>query len=201
MTMADEGGEMLSGAWTFAGTLEKHAPKDFRWHFQHMPDENHGSIPGRTTYDGLEWTFQGWNPMPLLMPIARDEAPAAPAMEALELHYRRLSDRIGWEVLPSADLFWNVGGYLVDEGRAEDGVDVFAALVSWYPRRPSSHVGLASALTAACRWDEARARLNEARALARESGDERDMARVEAGMESLEAALEAGTTCGADPGR
>ena len=122
-------------------------------------------------------------------------------MEALEVHYRRLSDHMGWEILPSAGLLRTVGGYLLGEERVDDGMAVFTALVRWYPQRPSSHTGLASALTAACRWDDARAHLHEARALALERGDEQGMAEVEAGMETLEAALEAGTTCGAGPGR
>lgn len=37
MTMGNEGGEILAGAWRLAGTLEKHAPEGFRWTWAHLP--------------------------------------------------------------------------------------------------------------------------------------------------------------------
>ncbi|HSG49761.1 MAG TPA: alpha/beta hydrolase-fold protein [Longimicrobiales bacterium] len=199
MTMANEGTNMLGGALVFAGTLSSHAPGSFRWHWRHMPTESHGTIPARTIYDGLEWTFEGWDPMPLLMSIALDGDPAAPAMEALDAHYRGLSERMAWEVRPPADLFWNVGSYLLDEGRPEDGVAVFTALVRWYPDHSSSHRGLATALTADCRFDEARSHYGHALARAEASEDESGVAAVREGLTALDEAAAAGSSCGGDP--
>lgn len=200
MTMADEGGDMLAGAWDFAGTLEMHAPKSFRWQWRHMPTENHGTIPHRTTYDGLEWTFDGWDPMPILGPVLRGDEPAGPAMEALAAHYRDWSERMGWEIEPPYELVADVGEYVLEEGRTEDGLAVFTALLRWFPQRPASHRWLARALTAACRWDEARTHLGHARSRAEAAGDEEGVARADRGFEALEEAVSAGTTCGAAGG-
>ena len=165
-----------------------------------MPAENHGTVPARTTYDGLEWTFAGWDPMPILMSIARDGDPAGPAMDALREHYHGLTERMGWEVRPDDDLFWNVGGYLLEEDRAEDGVAVFTSLVEWYPDRASAHRGLAGALTAACRWDEARIHFGHARSRAEAAGDQDGVAAVDEGLQALEDAMAAGTGCGTGAG-
>jgi len=61
MTMGNEGGSMLGGAWKLAALLEEKSPKDFKWEFDLMEEETHGSIPYRSTYKGLEFIFSDWN--------------------------------------------------------------------------------------------------------------------------------------------
>lgn len=61
MTMGNEGGAMLGGAWKLAALLKEKGPKQFYWEFDHMPEETHGTIPHRSTYKGLEFIFDKWN--------------------------------------------------------------------------------------------------------------------------------------------
>ncbi|MEN0047985.1 MAG: alpha/beta hydrolase-fold protein [Bacteroidota bacterium] len=61
MTMGDEGGSMLGGAWKLVALLEEKSPQDFKWEFDLMEEETHGSIPHRSTYKGLEFIFSDWN--------------------------------------------------------------------------------------------------------------------------------------------
>jgi len=60
MTMGNEGGDMLGGARKLAGVLDDKAPRGFEWEFEHMPLEHHGSVPHRSTYDGLEFVYSNW---------------------------------------------------------------------------------------------------------------------------------------------
>ena len=60
MTMGNEGNQMLGGALKFAAQLEEQGSKNFRWHFEQMPDESHTSVPLISTYKGLEFIFKEW---------------------------------------------------------------------------------------------------------------------------------------------
>lgn len=61
MTAADEGRELLGGARKLAGVLDAKAPRGFEWHFEHFPLETHGTVPLRSTHQGLEFIFADWN--------------------------------------------------------------------------------------------------------------------------------------------
>ena len=60
MTVGNEGGALLGGVRKVAGILDEMAPKGFRWSFNLMEEETHGSVPHRSTYQGLEAIFRGW---------------------------------------------------------------------------------------------------------------------------------------------
>jgi pimeloyl-ACP methyl ester carboxylesterase len=60
MTAGNEGGELLGGTRRLAGVLDAATPKDFLWQFDHLPLETHGSVPSRSTYQGLEFVFANW---------------------------------------------------------------------------------------------------------------------------------------------
>lgn len=60
MTVGNEGAELLGGTRKLAGVLDAATPKDFLWRFDHMPEETHGSVPHRSTYQGLEFVFANW---------------------------------------------------------------------------------------------------------------------------------------------
>ena len=60
MTVGNEGGTLLGGVRKFSGVLDEHAPRGFRWAFQLMEEETHGSVPLRSTQQGLEAVLAGW---------------------------------------------------------------------------------------------------------------------------------------------
>ncbi len=60
MTMGNEGGTMLGGAWKFIALLEEEGPKDLHWEFDRMQDQTHGSVVHLSTFRGLEYIFKDW---------------------------------------------------------------------------------------------------------------------------------------------
>ncbi|MEO0339375.1 MAG: alpha/beta hydrolase-fold protein [Bacteroidota bacterium] len=60
MTMGNEGGDMLGGAWKLSAILKETNPDGISWNFKLMEEETHGSVPHRSTYDGLEMLFKDW---------------------------------------------------------------------------------------------------------------------------------------------
>jgi predicted alpha/beta superfamily hydrolase len=91
MTMGDEGGAMLGGVRKLAGVLDEHAPADFRWNFRRMNEENHGSIPYRSTYYGLESIFDGWR---LADPVSLYDQGG---VKALTDYFKPIAKRLGYE--------------------------------------------------------------------------------------------------------
>lgn len=152
MTMGNEGGAMISGAWHLAGTLEKSAPSTFRWHWRPMPTETHGSVPARSTYDGLEWIFSGWYPISLMQDLARRGASELPR---LETHYAELSVEFGWEVKPPVSELVSTVYQMVERDRTDDAMGIATQTVAWFPTSAYARLGLGQAHAGACRWSEA----------------------------------------------
>ena len=91
MTMGNEGGAALGGMRKLAGVLDQHAPKGFRWGFRVMEEEAHGSVPLRSTRQGLESVFDGWN--------LHDVLPLYDlgGLAAVEDYYREGRGRFGYD--------------------------------------------------------------------------------------------------------
>src|SRR5688572_20962312 len=60
MTSGNEGDALVGGIRKLSGALEEKAPAGLEWHFEPMPLESHGSVPHRSTYQGLEFIFADW---------------------------------------------------------------------------------------------------------------------------------------------
>jgi len=191
MTMGDEGGAMLAGAWSLAGILETTAPESFRWNWSHLPEEDHGSVSHRSLYDGLEWLFDGWH-QPNRLALAMSEGGEG-WPEIIE-HFSRYSERIGYEVRVPEE-FVNQAGYaLLGEDRVEDAIRAFEVNVEQYPSSANVYDSLGDGYDAACRWEEARD--NYAKAF--EKGVEHPDPNVYAfkvNLDRMTAQLESGEEC------
>lgn len=92
LSMGSEGQEMLGGAWKLSAVLEESKIPDLRWQFKRSPDEDHGTIPYLSMYEGLQAIFKGYriaDPIELF-----DQA----GLSGLERHYVEVSKRVGYPV-------------------------------------------------------------------------------------------------------
>lgn len=139
MTMGNEGGKMLGAALKFSGVLEEEAPKSFRWHFKQMEQETHGSVPHRSTYDGLEKIFEGWYiHEPLLY---YDQG----GLAALDKNYERVSKRMGYTVSTPVPLVNKLGNALLNQERAEEAVGAFERAIKDNSSNADAYNGLGDA--------------------------------------------------------
>jgi len=114
MTMGNEGGSMLGGARKFSGVLDEHAPPGLKWDFRLLNQENHGSVPHRSTYLGLEMIFEGWF-LPDIVAYYDEHG-----LDKVNAHYRRTGKRFGYErVTPSGQLGM-LGYQLIEKGRLKE---------------------------------------------------------------------------------
>ena len=124
MTMGDEGERMNSTVQSFADMLSQKAPENFDWEYKFMPDENHGTIPHRSIYDGLEKLYQDWTvPVELLSGNFFD----------VENHYKELSHKLGYEI-PIPENIVNQMGYIaLTANRHEKAIALFRKNIELYP--------------------------------------------------------------------
>ncbi len=151
MTMGNEGGSMLGGAWGLAGIFEEKAPDTFTWHFELMEEETHGSIPHRSTYDGLEMLYAGWD---IANPMALFEKGGLAAIDA---HFASLSERFGYAIPTPENLVNQLGYGLLGQGRAQDAIAVFTRNVEAYPASINAYDSLGDGYDAAEEHDKAKA--------------------------------------------
>ena len=118
MTVGNEGNGLLGGVRKLSGVLDEKAPSGFDWHFEHMPLETHGSVPQRSTYQGLEFVFANWylrNP---------DEFYSKYGMDAIEQFYETGDNKYGYERgVPSSTLL-NIIARLANSGQIGEANDL-----------------------------------------------------------------------------
>lgn len=130
MTIGNEGGEMLGGAWKLSATMEEKAPAGLEWEFRLMKEEDHGSVPHRSTYYGLENIFKDWkgvdNPLVLY---------EKGGLEAINAHYQRMRDKFNLKDLKAPESLINDLGYqLLAANRPAEAIEVFKQNVEEYPK-------------------------------------------------------------------
>jgi predicted alpha/beta superfamily hydrolase len=126
MTMANEGGAMLSGAHRLMGVLAT-APQVVSTSFQHWPHESHSSINMPTVYKGMEWlheTYYTHNP-----PQAYERY----GLENIDKRFTALSQYLGYKVKPPEAVFNEIGQYLMETKRWSEARIVLEKQMSMYP--------------------------------------------------------------------
>jgi predicted alpha/beta superfamily hydrolase len=133
MTLANERGQNLGGAYEMAGLLQEKASRELRWEFRRYPEETHGSVSMRSVYDGLQAIFGGYyihDPFALF-----DQG----GFTALEKNYLAVSDRLGFEVsIPERVLIATVLG-LESRSRFDEATSVGNRAIELYPTSAYLH--------------------------------------------------------------
>lgn len=139
MTMGNEGTAMLGGAWKLSAALEEASLRELRWKFERMTDEHHGSVPYRSTYDGLQAIFDGWYVHDTVALF--DQAGIA----GFEQRFAAVSKRLGYSVPIPERYFSMLLQNLAQRRRDAEAEGVINKYIEVYP-------GSAGALFAAGRY-------------------------------------------------
>lgn len=156
VTLGDEGQAMKSGLDRLRTVLEEKAGKGLRWDLVEMLDEDHGSIVLRSHYNAFETIFEGWR-----LPRASNGTFKG-GMKAVEAHYAKLSDRLGWAITPPEVTVNALGYAALGERQIDEAVEYFQTNVGNYPDSANAYDSLGEGLEAAGRLDDALAKYEEA---------------------------------------
>lgn len=143
LTMANEGGAMLSSVWEFAAVLEENAPDAFDWEFVLMEEEDHGSIPHRTTYQAFERLYDNWQ-IPDFAQLASQGG-----LEAIDAHYDSLSARFGYKIITAELIVNRLGYWHLGQEQVDQAIAVFNRNVEVYPESANVYDSLGDAYDAA----------------------------------------------------
>jgi predicted alpha/beta superfamily hydrolase len=126
--------EMMESNRAFAAMLRQRAPRTFRWMFEELPAEDHGSVVHRAVLRGLEHVFAGWRP------------PAADTLAALDAHYQALSVRFRMVVIPSEKTLNGLGYRLLAVGKLDAAIEALRRNAEVHPQSANVHDSLGEAL-------------------------------------------------------
>jgi predicted alpha/beta superfamily hydrolase len=149
MTMANEGDTMLGGAWKLSAVLEESKLTDVRWQFKRYPEEEHGTVPYLSNYEGLQAIFAGYR---IANPIALFEGAGLPAFER---HYAEVSKRLGYTIEVPARAYGDTLSDLSDRGRFAEAEEIGKKMLEVDPKNTWALSALAQ--VAAKQKDDARA--------------------------------------------
>jgi hypothetical protein len=149
MTMGSEGQAMLGGAWKLSAVLEENKLNDLRWQFRRSPEEDHGTIPYMSTYEGLQAIFEGYR---IADPIALFEEGGLPAFER---HYANVSKRLGYTVEVPMGVYGGMVFELSNRGRFAEAEEIGKKMLELDPKNTWALSALAQ--VAAKQKDDARA--------------------------------------------
>lgn len=129
MTMGNERGTMLGGAWKLAALLEEKTNADhFKWEFHILKEEDHGSVVHRSTYNGLEALFNDWR---LEDPFALYQQGG---LAAIQDHFEKIKETYGVDGRAPEGMINGLGYRLLNSGKVDEAIEVFAQNVNDYPK-------------------------------------------------------------------
>lgn len=128
MTMGNEGGSMLGGAMKLAALFEEKSPEGFQWDFKVLKEETHGSIPHRSTYNGLEAIFKEWHNTDL------EELYVLGGLQAIEDHHRSLGKKFGVQMELGESEINSLGYDLMGRGADQSAIEVFLENIRRFPK-------------------------------------------------------------------
>ncbi len=118
---------MLGGAMKLAALFEVKAPENFKWDFELMETETHGSVPHRSTYNGLEAIFMDW------FTADFDKLFASDGLEAILNHYQKLSYKFGYDLTPGESELNSFGYDLMFKGANKKALEIFEENIKRFP--------------------------------------------------------------------
>jgi len=140
MTMGEEGSRMLEPIQRFAKTLEEYGAEQVRWAYEFMPDENHGSIPFKTTYDGLSMLFEGWR-----MP---NEVAREGTLKQIDAHFKKLSRKFKFKIPTPEGVVNQLGYRYIGSKEYAEAIKVLKRNTEQYPKSANVYDSLGDAYDA-----------------------------------------------------
>jgi len=133
MTTANETGGILSGSWELASWLQERTFRtNLRFSYRRYPEENHGSIPVRSIYDGLQAIFAGWQ---IEDPFRFYEEAG---LSGLDRHYATLSAHLGYTASAPQETLFSIFFGLEADQRAQ-AEQIINKAIAYYPTSANAY--------------------------------------------------------------
>lgn len=108
----------------FATLLETRNHSGLRWKYEYYPDDNHGSAPLITEYDGLRFIFENY-------PKRIYDVDGADQLKKMFADY---SDQMGSKFLPPEEVINNLGYRFMNDKKYDQALQFFQMAIDSYPK-------------------------------------------------------------------
>lgn len=169
--------DYTKGFNAFQDLLKKAKAKNLEFEFQEYPKENHGSVVLPVYYAGLRKVFEGWTP------------PVSGNIADLENHYRRLSEKFGYEIKMPETLMNQIGYSFLRADRMDEALAAFRKNVENYPHSANVYDSLAEALEKSGQLKQAAENYEKAYKRAEQNGETQLAQSAKANFERVSAKL------------
>jgi predicted alpha/beta superfamily hydrolase len=131
----------------FTKLLETKMPNGLVWHYTVMENDNHGTVPLKSLYNGLETLYENWG---------IEAAVSDQSVKTIEDHYKKLSAKYDYNVEIPENVF-NVMGYrAIGQEKIELALEFFLHNVTLYPESANVYDSLGEGYEAAGKLDLAK---------------------------------------------
>lgn len=120
----------------FKAIIAKKSPSGLNFSYTNYPEENHGSVPHLSIYDGLSSIFGGWK-------LPDDKF--ADGLAAIDHHYEQLSKKFGYPIMTPEWVINQLGYNYLNKNSMEQAIKVFSANAERYPRSANVYDSLGEA--------------------------------------------------------
>jgi predicted alpha/beta superfamily hydrolase len=136
MTLGDEP-KYVESIEKFTQIVESNSPEGLEFSYIQMKDENHGSIPHLSIYNGLESIYSDWQ-------LPKDKYKEG--LASIDHHYKFLSDKYGYKIETPEYAINGLGYfYLQKEEDTDKAIEVFKENVKRFPASANVYDSLGEA--------------------------------------------------------
>jgi predicted alpha/beta superfamily hydrolase len=131
----------------FTSLLETKKPKGLEWHYTVMEKDNHGTVPLKSLYNGLETLYEDW----MIKTAVADQG-----VKAVEDHYKNLTDKFGYIVEIPENVLNGMGYRALRQEKTDLALEFFLHNVKLYPESVNVYDSLGEGYEAAGKLEMAK---------------------------------------------
>jgi predicted alpha/beta superfamily hydrolase len=113
--------------------LKKNKANGLRFDYKYYAHDTHGSVPLIAEYDGFRFMFDFYNP-PYDQMLFDDKSTAEALVTAVKNHYRLISEKLGYTVLPPEGQINSLGYNYLQGGQLARAAAFFKLNIENYPK-------------------------------------------------------------------
>ena len=147
-SLGNEPGPIEDAFHQFKQVLTKQQGKGFDWEAQELADEDHGSVVLRSHYAALRKIYSDWR-----IPQDPNTGAIAGDLKGAEDHYRKLSEKFGFNLPVPENLLNQIGYQLMFAEKPDEAINVFKLQVERYPESANPYDSLAEAYERGGKFD------------------------------------------------
>jgi predicted alpha/beta superfamily hydrolase len=148
--------EFIPNVEKFTQMIKTAAPTGLTFQYEYMKDEDHGSIPHLSMYNGFKAIYDGWK---------ITDGKYKEGLASIDTHYKSLTDKFGYEIKTPEYVINLLGYQYLGNKEFDKAIEVFKENVKRYPESANVYDSLGEAYEKNSRYAEAEKNYNKAVAL------------------------------------